>query len=236
MRDHRPDHAVLRLAVDLIILTVRLGRLHVLLVERDNVPFRGQLALPGGFMRDGEDPIGAAIRELREETDLDGSALYLEQLEVFGAPLRDPRGRVLSVPYLAIAPDLPLPHAGSDARDARWEPIENASHAGALAFDHGEILATALERARIQLERSTVAAAFCGEEFTISELRHVYEAVWGVSLDPGNFSRKVTKSDGFIVATDRRRVSEGGRPAALFRRGPAQRLHPPMLRSDSSPP
>jgi ADP-ribose pyrophosphatase YjhB (NUDIX family) len=101
MTTPRPAHATLRIAVDLIIFTVRQGGLHVLLVERDNQPFRGQLALPGGFMRDGEGPTSATVRELREETDLDGSAFHLEQLEVFGAPSRDPRGRVVSIPYLA---------------------------------------------------------------------------------------------------------------------------------------
>jgi 8-oxo-dGTP diphosphatase len=134
MTTPRPAHATLRIAVDLIIFTVRQGGLHVLLVERDNQPFRGQLALPGGFMRDGEGPTSATVRELREETDLDGSAFHLEQLEVFGAPSRDPRGRVVSIPYLAIAPDLPSPRAGSDARTARWVPVKDAVPEGTLAL------------------------------------------------------------------------------------------------------
>ncbi len=121
MSSRKRNHAQLRLAVDLAILTVRDRVLQVLLVERGNEPYRGQLALPGGFVREGEDLPDAAVRELREETALDGSVLHLEQLRVFGSPRRDPRGRVVSVPYLAIAPNLPMPVAGSDARSARWE-------------------------------------------------------------------------------------------------------------------
>lgn len=224
------DHEFLRLAVDLCILTIRQGRLEVLLVERGNPPYRGRLALPGGFLRGKEDPYAAAIRELSEETGLDGARLHLEQLPVFGAHDRDPRGRVVSVPYLAIAPDLPTPVAGSDASDARWAAVGDQLAQGRLAFDHHDILVLALDRAREQLEQTTLAAAFCGATFTIGELRGVYEAVWGVVLDPRNFSRKVTKTDGFVVAVGAQRVAEIGRPAALYRRGPARRLYPAMLR------
>jgi 8-oxo-dGTP diphosphatase len=222
----------MRMAVDLIILTVRHGSFQVLLIERGQAPFDGLLALPGGFLRLGETPREAAVRELKEEAGLNGSSLHLEQLPVYGAPHRDPRGRVVSVPYLAIAPDLPVPVAGSDARAARWESVDAAlMQARSLAFDHGEILADAVERARTRLEHTTVAAAFCADLFTIGELRQIYEAVWGTPLDAGNFSRKVTKSNGFVVATGDKRVFGTGRPAALYRRGPARRLHPPMLRT-----
>jgi 8-oxo-dGTP diphosphatase len=226
------DHLVLRLAVDLCIFTISGGELRVLLVERANDPFRGQLALPGGFLRGTEDLDDTALRELKEETGLDGTRLHLEQLPAFGKPDRDPRGRVVSVPYLAIAPNLPAPVAGSDASGAQWMPVTQAlSTRTTLAFDHDEILRVALERARERLEQTTLAAAFCGATFTISDLRAVYEVVWGVSLDPGNFSRKVMKTKGFVVPIGEKRAADAGRPAALYRRGPAQRLHPPLLRN-----
>jgi ADP-ribose pyrophosphatase YjhB (NUDIX family) len=233
-----PDRARLQLylAVDLAILTVRANLLQVLVVERANEPYQGYAALPGGFLREGEDLREAAERELKEETGLDGAVLHLEQLATYGAPGRDPRGRVVSVAYLAIAPDLPIPTAGTDARSARWVP----AHAirDALAFDHAGILDDAVERARTRLEYTTLATAFCGPAFTIGDLRTIYEVVWGTPLDPRNFSRKVTHTEGFVEPTGDKRVPGTGRPAALYRRGPATALSPPLLRSTTaaSPP
>lgn len=220
-------------AVDLAIFTVRQGELQVLLIERGKEPFLGQPALPGGYVRDGETLKQAALRELREETGIDGGPLHLEQLGAYGDPQRDPRGRVISVAYLALGPDLPAPTAGTDAQAAHWIPIGTAiDEAAKLAFDHADILREALERARSQLEYTTVATAFCPEPFTISDLRHVYEAVWGFPLDPSNFRRKVTRADHFVKATGEQRLPEIGRPAALYRKGSAYLLYPPLLRSE----
>jgi 8-oxo-dGTP diphosphatase len=223
------EHLQLRLTVDLVVLTVRENQLQVLVIERDNLPYSGQDALPGGFLRAGEDLPDAAERELAEETGLNGKPLHLEQLAVYGAPDRDPRGRVVSVAYLGLAPDLPIPTAGSDARNARWVPA--ATVRDALAFDHAKILDDAVERARARLEFTTLAAAFCGPTFTIGDLRHVYEVVWNQPLDPRNFSRKVAQTTGFVEPTGHKRVPETGRPAALYRRGSAQALNPPLLRN-----
>jgi 8-oxo-dGTP diphosphatase len=215
--------------VDLVILTIRADRLHVLLVERDNEPYRGALALPGGFVRQDEALEDAARRELAEETALDGGRMHLEQLHAYGAPDRDPRGRIITVAYLAIAPSLPTPVAGSDARAARWVPVDGIEGED-LAFDHDEILADGLELARTKLESTTLATAFCADTFTIGELRRVYEVVWGLPLDPRNFNRKVTSTDGFVLATGSTRSQDTGRPAALYRRGPATTLYPAVLR------
>ncbi|MEU8327661.1 NUDIX domain-containing protein [Micromonospora sp. NPDC048839] len=221
-------HAQLRIAVDLAILTVRDDALHALVITRGNKPFAGQFALPGGFVRTDEDLDAAAVRELREETDLNGDSLHLEQFRVYGEPHRDPRGRVVSVAYLAIMPDLPRPVAGSDASDAAWVPVDQTR--GKLAFDHDRILDDAVERARRRLELTTLATAFCPSEFTIGDLRSVYEVVWGETLDPRNFSRKVINTEGFIKPTGRKRIPTTGRPAALYRAGSVTTLNPPILR------
>lgn len=215
--------------VDLVILTVRQGRLHTLLVPRDREPFAGRWALPGGFLTEHETLDEAAARQLREKTGLTGDGLHLEQLRTYGAPDRDPRGRVISVAYLAVAPGLPTPPA--DAAPARWEPIEaDGRTRRELAFDHAQILSDGVERARSKLEYTPLAAAFCTEPFTISDLRRVYEVVWGFSIDPRNFHRKVKHTAGFVVPTGETRTQETGRPAVLYRRGNARLLHPPMLR------
>ncbi|RKN26192.1 NUDIX hydrolase [Micromonospora musae] len=224
------------LAVDLVIFTLRESRLQVLLIERGIEPYQGALALPGGFLNQAEeDLMTAAHRELAEEAGLATDQLHLEQLGAYGTPGRDPRGRVVSVAYLAIAPRLPEPIAGTDASDAGWTPVEQAlSGESLLAFDHGQILTDGLERAREKLERSAIATAFCGPTFTISELQDVYEAVWGVPLDPRNFYRKVQSVEGFIVPAGPTRKTEGGRPARLFRPGPRTTLHPPMARPSTA--
>ncbi|MFF5716144.1 NUDIX domain-containing protein [Streptomyces buecherae] len=220
------------LTVDLVILTLREGRLCVLLVKRGEDPFQGMLALPGGFLNHaGEEILDAAHRELSEETALTAGWVHLEQLAIYGDVGRDPRGRVVSVAHLAIAPGLPEPIAGTDAMDAAWVPTEAAlSGQVALAFDHHRILTDGIERARTKLEFSALATAFCGELFTIVELQQVYEAVWGTKLDTRNFYRKVQAVQGFIVPAGSGRRSTGGRPARLYRAGPKTVLSPPLIR------
>ncbi|MFD9305526.1 NUDIX domain-containing protein [Streptomyces sp. NPDC060048] len=232
--------------VDLVVLTVRRHALCALVVRRGEQPFQGRWALPGGFVRGDEDLAAAAARELSEETGLCahdpaapdvGNGAHLEQLATYGDPKRDPRMRVVSVAHLVLAPDLPAPRAGGDANSARWAPVDELLSAagqdgGGLAFDHETILADGVERARSKIEYSSLATAFCPPEFTVGELRRVYEAVWGVALDPRNFHRKVTGTPGFLVPAGGTTTRQGGRPAQLFRAGGATLLNPPMLRPE----
>ncbi|WP_354701704.1 MutT/NUDIX hydrolase [Paraconexibacter sp. AEG42_29] len=223
--------------VDVALLTLREGRLCVLLVERGEHPFRGSWALPGGFVRPAESLDDAAARELREETGVEREAAHLEQLGSYGDPGRDPRMRVVSVAYIAIVPDAPDPQAGTDARSARYWPVEDLATTGGrgragLAFDHARILGDAVERVRAKLEYSPIGASFCEQPFTVADLRRVYEAVWGHPLDPGNFQRKVLGTPGFVEPTVDRSASRasGGRRARLYRSGRSVTLHPPILR------
>ena len=236
--------------VDLVVLTVRRHALCALAVRRGEAPHLGHWALPGGFVQVDEDLDRAAARELAEETGLRAQEsadaggdhhAHLEQLATYGDPRRDPRMRVVSVAHLVLAPDLPAPTAGGDARGARWAPVDTlladeggeGDQAAPLAFDHARILADGVERARSKIEYSSLATAFCPPEFTVGELRRVYEAVWGVALDPRNFHRKVTGTPGFLVPTGGTTSRQGGRPAQLFRAGGATLLNPPMLRPES---
>ena len=226
----RSRHPPVAVTADLAVLTVREEALKVLAVKRRAEPFKGRWALPGGFVEIDENLDQAAERELAEETGLPAGLVHLEQLASYGDPGRDPRGRIITIANLALAPDLPTPEAGADAAGADWLQVDRVLRSkSALAFDHARILRDAIERARAKLEYSPLAAAFCPPEFTIADLRHVYEIVWGTSLDPRNFHRKVTGTPGFLVPVGRTR-SEGGRPAALYRVGDAKLLHPAMLR------
>ena len=177
------------------------------------------------------------------------SRVYLEQLRTYGDQARDPRMTVVSVAYVALAPSLPKPTAGHGTTDARWVPIaeleidreegrvisQNAT-AYPLAFDHAQIIADGVERARAKLEYSPLAAAFVGEEFSIADLRHVYEIVWGEPLHPSNFARKVLSTPGFVEGTGTFSAEAGtfgGPRAKLYRTGDCALLHPPILRAAS---
>lgn len=222
--------------VDLAVFTLRQDALCALLVQRGEPPYAGWWALPGGFVRARESGDAAARRELGEETGLRPFPGHLEQLATYSDPDRDPRMRVVSVAYLAFAPDLPDPRAGTDAAAARWCPVTSPPAApGPLAFDHATILTDAMERVRAKLEYTTLAARFVTEPFSLAELRRVYLAVWGTAPDLPNFRRKVLSTAGFVEPGQRSPHSpgaRGGRPPLLYRRGPAALLHPAMLRPD----
>jgi 8-oxo-dGTP diphosphatase len=238
--DRYPRVAV---TVDVVLLTVRAGRLSVLLVQRKGHPFQGRWALPGGFVEPEDDLDRAARRELQEETGVllaetgdEVSLGFLEQLRSYGAPDRDPRMRIVSVAHVGFTAHNAPAVAGSDAADVRFWAVDDLAIAGigsddgvALAFDHARIVADGVERARAKLEYTTLATAFLDELFTLGELRRVYEAVWGVPLHEGNFRRKVLSTPGFVEPTGETAPTDG-RPAALYRRGGATRLHPPILR------
>ncbi|MEV6343852.1 NUDIX domain-containing protein [Actinoplanes sp. NPDC051851] len=229
------DYPAVAVTVDVVALTIRDNRLCVLLVERGAPPFAGHRALPGGFVKE-ESLETAALRELAEETGLTPGdegpleRVHLEQLKTYGDPGRDPRMRIVSVAYLAFAPHLPEPVAGSDAARAYWVAVDEAKD---LAFDHDLILAEGLERARAKLEYTPLATAFVGAEFTVGELRQVYAAVWNEDLHAGNFHRKVLSVPGFVEstgATAARGGERGGPRAKLYRAGDAVSLHPALLR------
>jgi len=218
--------------VDVVVLTLQQRRLHVLLVERAVEPWRGAWALPGGFVRPDETLEEAAARELREETGVDASA-HLEQIRAYGDPGRDPRMRVVTVCYLAVLPQIGAVTAGTDAARAELVAVDELlgpKPARQLAFDHELILADAVAHAREKLSTTSLATAFVGPEFTLGDLREVYEAAWGVELDPANFRRKVLATEGFVMPTGRRASSgpEGGKPAETYRTVGRARLHPPL--------
>jgi 8-oxo-dGTP diphosphatase len=207
--------------VDVVILTMSEGLLHVLLVRRGEAPFQGKWAIPGGFKRSAETLDEAAKRELAEETGVDAASL-LTQFGAYGDPERDPRMNVVTIGYLAVLRDVGSVVAGTDAADASLAPASDVLNGRIdLAFDHLRIVRDAIDRVRVELEVTGVATAFVGATFTLAELRTVYEAVWGVQLDAANFRRSVVAEDGWVIPTGRRARPgpTGGKPAELFRAG-----------------
>ena len=225
------EHPFVYLTADVVALCMRPGAgLSVLMVKRGGTPYKGRWAFPGGFVDDGEDVERAARRELREETGVTTRGTALHQLGAYTAPRRDPRHRVISVPFVVVLPEPVAPMGGDDAAHAEWLAVDDLVGSRRLAFDHGQMLADALDWVRAALERTTLATDFLADEFTITELREVYEAVWGRRLDAGNFQRKVTGASGFLEDTGERRIGGRGRPATLFTAGTASEIWPAMSR------
>jgi ADP-ribose pyrophosphatase YjhB (NUDIX family) len=225
------SHVPFAVTVDIVVFTLRAGNFEVLLIRRGSEPFKGKWALPGGFVHPDESLDEAAARELAEETGIEAAPPCLQQIRAYGDPERDPRMRVVTVCYAAIVPNLPSPRGGSDAAEAALHPVSRVeSGERELAFDHAAILGDAVKWVRTRLENTNVATAFCRPRFTLTELRQVYEAVWGVPLEPANFSRKVRAIKGFVKPIRGQPVSGdgAGRPARLYTSAGDTRLYPPF--------
>jgi 8-oxo-dGTP diphosphatase len=190
----------------------RCAQLKVLLIQRALEPFKGRWALPGGFVRVEETIDDAARRELAEETGLKN--VFLEQLCTFGALRRDPRERVVSVAHYALVKlSDHRARAATDAANARWFPISNPPK---LAFDHADILATALARLKGKVRYQPIGFELLPPKFTLSELQHLYEAVLETELDKRNFRKKVL-AFGLLAPLKETRMAGPHRPAQLFR-------------------
>lgn len=219
----------LSVAVDLVLASVVDGAPAALLARRDEHPFQGRWALPGGFVRPDESLDDAARRVLGGKAHM-GDA-YLEQLYTFGSPGRDPRMRIVSVAYFALlpparfaaalraAPELTLgrlhvPWTGEaggpvEAKSADGEPLP-------LAFDHADMLGLAVLRLRGKLGYSDVAFALLPERFTLRDLQDVHEAILGAKLNKPAFRRRMLDG-GRLQPTGERETGASFRPAELFR-------------------
>lgn len=209
---HTYEYPRAALTVDCVVFGFDESELKVLLIERGLAPFKGKWALPGGFVRVDETIDEAARRELLEETGL--ANVFLEQLYTFGTVKRDPRERVVSVAYYALVKLAEHPATGAtDASDAAWFPV---SKPPALAFDHTEILATALERLRGKVRYEPIGFELLPEKFTLSQLQHLYETVLNTELDKRNFRKKILSMALLIPLKEQMRAG-AHRPAQLFR-------------------
>lgn len=183
------------------------GQLHVLLVRREEEPHAGLWSLPGGFTSPDERPEETAQRKLTEKTGV--GAVYMEQLQTYGDPRRDPRGWIPSVAYLALIDAAVLREPGPGVR---WFPVDALPD---LAFDHADVVVDGVERLRGKVWWSNIAVGLLPERFTMPQARGVFEAISGVSHEPSNF-RRVLEQSGLIRATGAVSRQGRGRPATLY--------------------
>ena len=208
---HTYDYPRPALTADCVVFAVVGKSLKALLVQRGEEPFKGEMAIPGGFVHEGETAREAAARELHEETGLVLKA-PLEDCGVWTEPGRDPRGWVVSAAFWTIVPPEEV-RGGSDAAAATWVDIQGVEMQG-LAFDHAKILARALKGLRERVRRAPVGFNLLPERFTLTDLQTIYEAVLSTTTDKRNFRKKVLRLG---VLRRHREVNKGSRrPAALF--------------------
>ena len=196
------------ITVDTVILTIKSNALQVLLIKREKEPFIGKWAIPGGYVRMSENLEQAAVRVLKEKTDVDN--VYLEQLYTFGDPLRHPDARVITCVYFALVRYEDVKVMASD--DVAWYPVDELPP---LAFDHKEIIDYTRARTRLSLRSCPVAYQLLKEKFTLTEMQRVYELIMGKELDKRNFRKKVLGTEGLIELDEYTKASSK-RPARLY--------------------
>ena len=244
---HTYDYPLPAVTVDMVIFTIsKSGQLEALLIKRRDEPFKDHWAFPGGFVEvgvghksegdQGESLEVAAERELKEETNLHvrKDDLHMEQLCTFGDPGRDPRGRVISVAYMALVGPGPASRvrAGDDATEAKWWPLgrkvlgeerhsDQMNFLPDLAFDHAKIMEVALERLRGKLDYDPrLARALLPNTFTQKQFRRVHEIVKGETYNRSNFAKRFKRmvEDGRFIETDGTvELAGSGRPPKLYR-------------------
>ena len=200
------------LTTDAVVFTVDKDILKLLLIKRKGSPFQGMFALPGGFLRDKDKTLDdCAYRELHEETGV--KDIFLKKQTAFGDSGRDPRGRVVTISYLALinSENLELMPA-TDAADAAWFPVKSLPK---LAFDHEKIVEHALDKLQRELHTTNIAFQLLPGRFTLTEMQMVYEAVYETKLDKRNFRKKINSLN-LLKNTHQTKMEGAHRPAKLY--------------------
>lgn len=215
-RSIAPDHLRFAvLAVDVALFTVRDGELLVRLVHVVRPPyFPDNTALPGGIIDPKETAEDAARRQLSEKAHINPEHVYIEQLATFSDINRDRRGRVVSVAYLALVPWEKLSVLESqNTTETWWSPLKDARK---LAYDHDDMLKVAITRLKSRVTYTTLIRALMPQEFTLTELEHMYESILGTELDKRNFRKKILKLN-ILTELPKKRTGGKFRPAQLYR-------------------
>ena len=196
------------ITVDVVILTLKNNAIQVLLVKRLNEPFKDKWAIPGGYVRLSENLDQAALRVLKERTNVDN--IYLEQLYTFGDPLRHPNARVITCAYFALVRAEDLNVITND--ELAWFKVSDLPQ---LAFDHKDIIEYSMKRTRERLEICPVAYQLLNEKFTLTEMQKAYELIMSKQLDKRNFRKKAIATEGLIELNEYTK-SSSKIPARLY--------------------
>ena len=202
----------LKLTVDAVVFGYEQGHISVVLIKRKYEPFKGQWAIPGGFVKNNESLEEAVERELKEETGININ--YLEQLYSFGDPDRDPRGRVVSIAYFGLVrPDAFQISASTDASDVQWFSIDSLPE---LSFDHKNILNVAIKRLQSKITYEPLGFELLDQKFPFSDLEKLYTTLLGRDIDRRNFRKKLMSLN-ILDELDEKLKKGSGRPANLFK-------------------
>lgn len=197
--------------VDVLFFTIIEKKLKILLIKRAAWPYKGFWALPGGFVSMKEDLDSAAAREIFQECGVKN--LYLEQLYTFGEPKRDPRTRVITVAYYALAPFTEINKIQKEeVREAKYFAVEDLPK---MAFDHKKIIKIGFERLKSKIGYSNIAFALLPKSFSLSEVQNIYQVILGRKIDKRNF-RKWILSSGLLISTGKKTDGSAHRPAMLY--------------------
>ena len=198
--------------VDVLFFTIKEGKLQVLLIKRAAWPFQGYWALPGGFVGMNEDLETAAAREIYDECGIKN--LFLEQLFTFGEPKRDPRTRVITVTYYALAPSEDIKQIQVDeVKEAKYFPIDSLPK---MAFDHKKIVEVGFERLKSKIRYSNIVFGLLPDVFSLSEVQNIYEIIFDKKIDKRNF-RKWMLSSGLLISTGKKKSGLAHRPALQYK-------------------
>lgn len=226
------EFAPAAMSVNVAIFAICDDQFSILLNERDQGPFRFQWELPSSFVLPDESLFEAASRVLGQHAT-EADTTLLQQLGAYATPRRDPRMRSITVAYTSVLSGIDNSPVDSTVASSEFVPItEVLSGSKNLAFDHGRITTDSIARIRLEIGSTTLAAKFCPPEFTIAQLRNVYEKIWETAIEAGNFQRKTQQVPNFLVPLAKKapNVSGAGRPPKLFTSGAPVEIYPPLKR------
>jgi 8-oxo-dGTP diphosphatase len=202
------------LAADTVLMTIVDNELCVRLIPVHLPPYFNHLAgLPGGLLSPKETAEEAAARLIENKAKVSPRYVHLEQLYTFSDVDRDPRGRVVAVAYLGLVAWEELSHSEREKREeAWWSPVGNLPN---LAYDHKQIINSALERLRSRITYTTLIAKILPREFTLTELEQACESILGRDIDKRNFRKKILKLK-LVQKLNKERRGQKWRPAKLY--------------------